>query len=136
MSFHDRVKEKEQGQRNEAELLKEIYNLQKESSERDTKLETTITYMDKRLQTMEELTSKMSETLNKQQLIQAQVASLATEITDIKTDMCLVKTDISSLKNAGKEKLYTVLSKIAWIIIPMFIASIYGYLASKGFFKG
>lgn len=122
--------------RTNEELLNKIYELQVESSERDTKLEMAISFMDKRLETMEELTSKMSETLNKQQLIQAQVASLATEITDIKTDMCLVKTDISSLKNAGKEKLYTILSKIAWIIIPMFIASIYGYLASKGFFKG
>ena len=122
--------------RTNEELINKIYELQVESSERDTKLETAISFMDKRLETMEELTSKMSETLNKQQLIQSQVASLATEITDIKTDMCIVKTDISSLKNAGKEKLYTILSKIAWIIIPMFIASIYGYLASKGFFKG
>lgn len=121
--------------RENEELLNKIYELQVESCERDTKLETTITFMDKRLQTMEELTAKMSETLNQQQLISAQVASHARELTDIKTNICIIKSDIANLKSAGTQKIMQVLSKIVWIIVPLVIASIYGYLISNGFFS-
>ncbi len=48
------------------ETLKEILTLSKESSERDARIETQIGYMEKRISSMEDLTSKMSETLNEQ----------------------------------------------------------------------
>ena len=127
--------EKGDRRRTNEELLNKIYELQVESSERDTKLETAITFMDKRLETMEELTAKMSETLNQQQVLTAQVASQAHEINDIKTNICIIKQEVESLKTAGLKKLSQVFSKVVWIIVPMIIASIYGYLISNGFFS-
>lgn len=88
--------------------------------------------MDKRLQTMEELTSKMSETLNKQQLISAQVASLATEITDIKTNVVILNGEVKELKTAKEKAVYETFKKIVWIVVPMVIASIYAYFVKGG----
>lgn len=64
------------------DTLKEILTLSKESSERNTRIETQLCYMEKRIAQMEELTAKMSQTLNEQRQIQFTLNALAEKITD------------------------------------------------------
>lgn len=64
------------------ETLKEILTLSKESSERDARIETQLGYMEKRMAQMEELTAKMSQTLNEQKQMQSTLDSLANKIVD------------------------------------------------------
>lgn len=64
------------------ETLKEILNLSKESSERDTRIEAQLCYMEKRMSSMEELTAKMSETLNETKHMQTTIDSLSATVID------------------------------------------------------
>lgn len=64
------------------DTLKEILTLAKESSERDTRIETQLCYMEKRIAQMEDLTAKMSQTLNEQKQIQFTLNSLIDKIND------------------------------------------------------
>lgn len=64
------------------ETLKEILTLSKESSERDARIETQLGYMEKRMAQMEELTAKMSQTLNEQKQMQSTLDTLAEKIVD------------------------------------------------------
>lgn len=66
----------------DVDTLKEILTLSKESSERDVRIETQLCYMEKRIAQMEELTAKMSQTLNEQQQMQFIIGSLQEKIID------------------------------------------------------
>ena len=64
------------------DALKEILTLSKESAEHNARMETQLSYMEKRIAQMEALTAKMSQTLNEQKQIQFTLNALAEKITD------------------------------------------------------
>lgn len=106
------------------EVLHEILKLQKESSERDTKIETTLSYFEIRLSKQEEILEKLSNTIDEQKAIITQVEKLEQDVIDNRKAIKCVSERVYALEHAPAEKAYKTIKKILWIVIPLVISGV------------
>ena len=105
-------------------LLKEIFALQKESNERDTRIETQLVYMDKRLTKSEELLTQMSEVLTEQRHINK-------AIEDNQEILKNHETRITSLEQGPAKKTYQIVMKVIGIAGSLIITALVSALLVK-----
>ena len=110
------------------EVLHEILQLQKESNERDTKIETTLTYFDIRLSKQEEILERLSNTMNEQRNLQDQVEKIQSEVVDNKKAIKSVSERVYTLEHAPAEKAYKTIKKVLWIIVPLVVSGVIAIL--------
>lgn len=129
---------------NEAILL-ELLAMQKETNERNTKMEvhmqTFATYKDmleKKIVKQEELLEKLGSIISQHEKISEVVNNINIAISNqnkrldsLEKQNKTLEEKITSLEMAPAKKAYTIIGKIAWIIIPVFITSICSWLMVK-----
>ena len=110
-------------------IQQQMYSLMKESCERDARIETQLTYMDKRLSNQEELLSKMSETLNEQKHLSSVVDQLAITVASNTKR-------ITELEQKEQKVIAGAFKKYAGIFFTVIVTAIATYVVSKlGFGK-
>lgn len=106
------------------DLLDKIYNLQSESKERDSRLESQMQYLSSRMDKTEELLEKMSEILNSQKYLSSVVDQLAIQVGECRTSIETNSRRITELETAPNKKTAEIVNRIIWITIPIMVGAI------------
>jgi uncharacterized coiled-coil protein SlyX len=117
-------------------LLEEIYKLSKESTERDTRMETQLEYMEQRMTKQEELLASMSAILSEYKHLNATVEQMDYTEKDMAERLRRLVKRVEALERRPEVTVFRAFKYVLSLIISSVVGGVVVYLLSKLGIKG
>lgn len=117
-------------------LLEEIYKLSKESTERDTRMETQLEYMEQRMTKQEELLASMSAILSEYKHLNATVEQMDYTEKDMAERLRRLVKRVEALERRPEVTVFRAFKYVLSLVISSVVGGVVVYLLSKLGIKG
>lgn len=117
-------------------LLEEIYKLSKESTERDTRMETQLEYMEQRMTKQEELLASMSAILSEYKHLNATVEQMDYTEKDMAERLRRLVKRVEALERRPEVTVFRAFKYVLSLVISSVVGGVIVYLLSKLGIKG